>query len=739
MLNAAVRLSRYGPDDVGPGDRSHVWRRSVAGRDDLVGHDVEDVLVTAVRDAAERLAAGDPTRVPALVALLEGYRWRIFHRLALHLLRRFPANAADLIAERLTDRERFEDPDLWHEYTLLVREHFVDLEPVQQETILSWIDSGPNPTEVEAVWAWREHQPGVPSEAEFVAAYRKHWQLKHLARLRDVLPPAWQERHDALANELGEREQAEYPDYRSGVRSGPASPASADELRAMGIDEILAYLRDWRPDSPYPFDPSTEGLAGELTRVVAEDPTRFAAAAGRFREIDPAYVRGLLAGLREAVRGGKPIDWAPVLDLCRWVVGQTPEQATAGDGEEIPEQTHRWARSAVADLLETGLSIGGQGAVPFALREELWAALEPLTDDPEPPYEGDEPADRSINTTRGKAMHAVVRYALWVRRSLAESEADAGTVATGFDALPEVRAVLDRHLDPQRDSSRAIRSVYGQWLPWLVQVDADWARRNLASIFPADADLRGLRDAAWETYLRFCEAYDDTFGVLREEYARAAGELDLAATGERTPDRELAEHLMALYGRGRLDTDDPGDPLARFYAAAPAGLRGHALVYIGRILRQAPVVPPAILARYRALWERRLAEARGTDAARYAPEVAAFGWWFVSGKFPDDWGIGQLRTALDLVPRTEPDHLVIERLATMAATMPYEAVECLRLIIEGDTRNWGLTNRHEHIRNILIAALRGGEDAARIATALVNTLGSRGYLQYRDLLSATTG
>jgi hypothetical protein len=418
VLNAAVRLSRYGPDDTGPGDRSHVWRRSIAGHDDLAGHDVEDVLVTAIRDAAERLVAGEAARVSALVALLEGYPWRIFHRLALHLLRLFPSNAAGLIAERLVDRERFEDPDLWHEYTLLARERFADLAPAQRETILSWIESGPDLAEVAAVWEWREHGPDVPAEAEFGVAYRRHWQLRHLARLRDALPTPWRERHDALARELGDREQEEFPDYRSGVRSGPISPVTADELRAMGVDELLAYLRDWQPGSPYPLDPSREGLGGELTRVVAEDPVSFAAVGNRFRDLDPAYVGALLAGLREAVRRGTPIDWAPVLELCRWVIGRMAEPPPPEDGEDDPEPADRPLRGTVADLLEAGLAVGGQGAVPFALRGELWAVLEPLTDDPEPPYEGDEPSDRSINTTRGKAMHAVVRYALWARRSL---------------------------------------------------------------------------------------------------------------------------------------------------------------------------------------------------------------------------------------------------------------------------------------------------------------------------------
>ena len=52
-----------------------------------------------------------------------------------------------------------------------------------------------------------------------------------------------------------------------------------------------------------------------------------------------------------------------------------------------------------------------------------------------------DPATLSINTTRGETMHAVIRYALWVRRHL-EKEPDAEErLAKKFDEMPEVREV----------------------------------------------------------------------------------------------------------------------------------------------------------------------------------------------------------------------------------------------------------------------------------------------------------
>jgi hypothetical protein len=59
-------------------------------------------------------------------------------------LRLFPDAAPPLIAERLTDRQRFDDPGIQHEYGLLVRDRFAYLLPDEQATILGWIAAGPD-------------------------------------------------------------------------------------------------------------------------------------------------------------------------------------------------------------------------------------------------------------------------------------------------------------------------------------------------------------------------------------------------------------------------------------------------------------------------------------------------------------------------------------------------------------------------------------------------------------------
>lgn len=84
--------------------------------------------------------------------------------------------------------------------------------------------------------------------------------------------------------------------------------------------------------------------------------------------------------------------------------------------------------------------------------------------------------------------------------------------------MPETRCVLDLHLRPEHDPSPVIRAAYGQWLPVLVRLDAQWAAENVGRFFPDDEALCQLHDAALGLARDLlCPPYDDVCDVLRQE------------------------------------------------------------------------------------------------------------------------------------------------------------------------------------------------------------------------------
>ena len=188
---------------------------------------------------------------------------------------------------------------------------------------------------------------------------------------------------------------------------------------------------------------------------------------------------------------------------------------------------------------------------------------------------------------------------------------------------------------------------------------------------------------------------------------------------------------MIFYWRGKLELGDP--LLTAFWEKGGDVLRAHALSFVGRALQQTSApIPNEVLDRLIRLWEARLSAAKEVPA-NHEKEMAAFGWWFVSGKFDAEWVIAQLAEALQIVGKAEPDHMVVEKLAEIVDTYPLEAVKSLKVIVEGDREGWGIYGWREYARNILTVALQD-VTAKQKAEDLIQYLGSRGYLEFRDLL-----
>ena len=740
LLETAINFSEAHAAPEDRNDRSSIWRRDLEYRE----HDnVKDHLVSAVRKAAEQIASADSSQVPALINSLEARRWLIFKRMALYLLRFSPNHARSLIIDRLTDRANFDEHESWHEYILLMRDHFKDLTEEQQNQILGWMDEGPS---LDIVKERHESWFGESLTDEGAEKKEKARKLNLLKPLRDVLPQDWRERYDRWVEETGEPEYAEYTSAPPQMGFGLGSPRRSEELRFMSINAIVAFLTNWQRPSDDPFGQTPEGLGRELTELVTSEPELFARKASSFRQLAPTYVRSFLSGIHDAVIQQKVFAWSPVFTLCRWVLKQPREAIEHENLSNYEDPDWVGARSVIAELLSKGFKEGA-AEIPFALRTSAWRLLKHFTDDPNPTPEDEErqggpemdPATVAINTVRGRAMHSVLHYACWVQRHLKEEPNGEERVARGFDEMPEVRKTLEYHLDPKHDPSLAIRAVYGWWLPSIILLDQKWVRHNLSKIFPTDESSRNLRDAAWETYITFNGAYNNILDVLHEEYARAIDRL-----GEETkrkshhthsPNQHLAQQMMEFYGRGKLDLDEPEGLLARFYANAPDRLCAHALWHVGYSFHESKApLPPELLHRIQVLWERRLSVARNNPEA-HTEEMAAFGYLFYSEKFDEAWAITELKNALEISKRAAVDYFVVQRLAALASAYPRIAIECFSYLVEGDKEGWGMNSWSIYARTIIAAARQSEDETARqAAVTLIHRLGARNHLGFHDLL-----
>jgi hypothetical protein len=711
LLDRAIALSQPEGADLGPGDNSHVWRPAVHEHELNVDPSFRDPLVTATVAAAEQIARSYPETVPELVAALEARRWNVFRRIALHLLRVRSASAREMVRQRLTTRALFQDPHFHHEYLLLARDHFGSLPPGEQARILGWVEEGPP----QGSWQADAELAGVdPGDAGQMERYRAQWTLRRLEMLEAELPRDYRELRDELASAHGRPARPDFLMDRSGQRIDPTTPRQVDELRAMTMGELTAFLGGWRAAGGV-GSPTVEGLVKKLEGVAASEPVRFAAAADEFKGVGPRYVRALLSGLRGAAEGYE-LDWAPLLRLCKW--------AASADIRPDPAS---WlaTRAETARLLSAGFS-QQPGQMPFSLRKAAWDVLSRLTEgrpaggltEGRPNGGLAEDASRIgelATNAKVEAMQAVARYAIWVRRHLEAIPEGREQLRTGFKQMPEVVDVLDFQF--QRDPAREVRAVYGRWFPWLAMIDPQWAdskRRRIFGRLGADG-----RDLAWDSFIGFAPPHVQLLKLMAAEYEKAVGRIGSyggPVPGGVAPEERLAEHLMIFYFQGQLSPDDPLGLLARFFAGAPDRLRAYALGFVGKTVEaQKADLPGPFVARLQALWNGRLMAGRSRPGEHRA-ELGAFGWWFSTGKLGDAWALDQLLEVLQLTGRVEATDKVIAKLKDLAETLPDKAVAALSLILALEQESVNLVTWIEDARQVLNTALRSGNPAARSAS-----------------------
>ena len=732
------RHINYEEKDHNYEDSSCISRPAIENHEQNLGRDdVENVLITAARDIGLRIIKKDTPAIHNLFSELEARKWTVFRRLGFYLLSEVSDSAPDLVAKQLTNRAFFNNYHVKHEYAQLMRKGFRVLNKNQRKIILDWIEQAEEITE-------RRQKHDKDLDEERAVRIKEVWQRDQLSYMKDDLPPDWKNRYEDLVGKYGEPEHPDFPAYMTrGV--GPTSDIKAQELADMDANEMVERLKTWQPKSePHGFGPTKEGLGRELSAAIKLKPEHFNGIADNFKDLDPTYVRAYIQGFYELLQQDYELNWEKMLELCAWVI-QQPREIPGRKGGITDQDPHwGWTRKAIASLISRGANCN---LIPWGLREKVWAILEPLTHDPNP-----EPADEkdhkgniddaytlAINTTRGEAMNAVVEYALWVYRYIEKGPDGKDKVKTGFEIMPKVKAVLDWHLDSNNDSSIAVRSIYGRFFLWLLLMDRQWTLEHLDQIFPPGKFGDRLYNAAWDSLMLYVPAYDDPFEVLKGRYHEAVrnlGKVDKSRRRFTDRDERLAEHLMLFYSRGKIDLSDA--LLKEFWAVADDELRGHALDFIGQILKsEERDIDSKIFERTKALWESRISTAKSArNKSDYEKEMSAFGLWFASGRFDDKWSCEQYLEALEIGRTTQTDHFVVERLVELVRTLPLEAVKILSKLVLSDQLGWVVFGYKDEINIIFSTALQAPEESTREeAKSWINRLVARGHSEFSNLLS----
>jgi len=170
-------------------------------------------------------------------------------------------------------------------------------------------------------------------------------------------------------------------------------------------------------------------------------------------------------------------------------------------------------------LIDVGFN-EGCGRIPVSLAGNVWSVLERLAaipaDHPKGGYPDYDPNSLEHETTRSIALSKVPRYLWWRSGDTSNHAQDRGLIV----AMPDVGALLDRALDPEREPSQGVRAVFGRYFGPMYWADRAWLHDRIDRLFP-DEEGESLWSAAWRAYIMHTGVHTIFFDELRPQYERA--------------------------------------------------------------------------------------------------------------------------------------------------------------------------------------------------------------------------
>jgi hypothetical protein len=731
-LNRAVSIHSSNQQDDSD-DYSTIWRSHL----EYSSHyKTLDETVSALVEAIKVLSNRGEDYAPVIMSALQPYTWPIFDRLrAFTLLRANNPDPAQL-AQFLNDSRRFEHASRNPEFIELLKKWATALPDGTLDEILRRIEAGPNLGSYTYHLEHRVRPENVESEKTSIV---ERWKLDWLYPLAAVLDETRKQQLDHLV------EKYNPPTSKFGgsgvMQLEDQSPTDLESFKAMSIEALVNYLKEWTPPaSGHPFGrPSRAGVANTLREWVSEDPQHASELLESFltTELDPAYITAILDSFTAALKTDKDFDVYPVARAVQWVAEHTDALTESNGDGWAREATWNWAHMSAARFM-TDLFLQ-EKRLDIARAAELFPVVHALCFLPRPTVEDEieykkDPSRHvsyALNTPRPVGVEAMIRYGRWIKLATPETEFTRASLAP-------VLKVLEQKFNAAEEPSAAVREMLGMQFRMLAGLDIDWFKSVIPKLFPGKEgtlkEEKTLDRFAWNAYLQYGGTVHDMVPAMRKRYLMALKALQKNDDPVHDIGRTLGSHLMQYYAHGVIELDDP--LLVQFFTSASVKLRAQAVGDIGWSLGQeAAPLSAEIQARLMRLLESRTALLTG-GSKEEADELATFGWWLASGKFLDEWAIGQAIPILEYIRKLHPDFAVVEALNRLSTKYPYESVRIVHVLFEEDRDGWAIHGWNQYLDDILKRALNDGDLARKEAERMIELLVSKGFRGYRDLVGS---
>lgn len=486
--------------------------------------------------------------------------------------------------------------------------------------------------------------------------------------------------------------------------------------------ELIEKLKTYKDESGWSFE--RDSIAKELAELVKNNPQRFASLLKELATTKNEY-------LNEAVQAFEEVTDNLDEDSVIQILTTLAEIYKSGNTSEEKERHdyYEWSKSSSIRLIEKLASQREDKSERLTVKS-LSAITELLlflcrSEDPTNEDESDfEPADLSINSNRGKAVHAIAYLLSWMHRNKVKQA-----------LYKPVFNELDWHLNPDNDPSPAIRAVYGWRLEFLYGIDKDWVAKNISTIFSDDK----LGEAAFDAYARFARVHPDELEILGDVFTKQLPRLATPPTGDGKSRHDAlknyVQRLALHYWYHTLDLSD-GSMMSVLLKTADVKYIKELANFIGFRLYKSKGGKPKKdeLKKLIKLWDAIVK--RTQEDTTKVEALEEFGTWFASGKFDPKWSLEQLAYSASKAGEIHLDFAALEYMETLAEKYPTESLKALSAMVDGTKERWSVSSWSKNATAIIQTAYNSSDNSVkRLATALANKLVAKGYTEYHNIIS----
>lgn len=488
----------------------------------------DNQLISFIRDLLEYLEAG---KVKIFVKKFLDEEHPIFKRLAFHTinskydeLKVLFWNWFDAHKDSVDTIHLFR-----HEFYKLLEDNNSKFSEEEFDKLIVWIES----------LDYSKYYDGASAEQlKIVTAYKKKewlWSIKTFSLKAQEL---YEKYHLVNSSEL---EHPGFDMWSSGAEwIGHQSPIEEKDVFCnKTVDAIVHEIKLFDPSKVekkiFTSDSDLiEGLANDLADCVKENPNKYSLEIEKFIELDWIYKYHLIYGFTNAWREKRKFDWGKVFDFLLVILDDSFFASH--------EKNILWLKGQIASLIEYGTKSDENAFDKKHLPQAKEVLLLLINHKEEEQIEYDRDMSTYVlNSINGKALHALINYALRYGR-LNSSQS--------VKWEDDVKEFFTQQLDENTEYSKSIFTILGDYLPNIRFLDKEWIDSNFNRIFPIE------NDDLWEIAISGYFLYSSTVYTDIYEQFKKYGHIDKALKYKFRSDntkQKIIQHICIMFNSSKND------------------------------------------------------------------------------------------------------------------------------------------------------------------------------------------